>query len=38
MTTPRPSFLLMTAFLMTAAGLFSLAAAPFLQTAALVVL
>jgi len=38
MTTARPSFLLMTSFLIAAAGLFAVAAAPIVQTAALVAL
>jgi len=38
MTTARPSVLLMTSFVIAAAGLFALAAAPIVQTAALVVL
>jgi|LNFM01.1.fsa_nt_gb hypothetical protein len=38
MTTARPSFLLMTSFVLAAAGLFALAATPFLQTAAMVAL
>ncbi len=37
MTTTRPSFFLMTTFVMTAAGLFAVAAVPILQVAAAVV-
>ena len=38
MTSPRPSILLMTAFLLAAAGLFAAAAAPVVQIAAQVAL
>lgn len=38
MTTVRPSFLLMTSFVIAAASLFAMAAAPIVQAAALVAL
>lgn len=38
MTTPRPSLMLMTTFVLTAAGLFAVAAAPLLHTAAQIAL
>lgn len=38
MTNTRPSILLMTSFVIAAAGLFAMAVAPIVQTAALVVL